>query len=466
MLYENKAKMVVIQSYLKARKQEDEARKRIMSNRLRIYYEDWKSIIHSKLDELHIREIRDMMKASSDDSQNILRKVINEISVVYKEAPSRTFSDENNHYEGTGINRIMKTVNRYFNLVNDVGVMMLYNQRTDMIKPMILTPAVTTVVQRDDCLEEIEALWYEVEKGDTIGDDKKMYVYWSETEHFMFDDGMKIYPAIDGNKDMINPYGFIPVVWFHRDQPPGLFWNRDGNQGLVNGCVWNAVEKTWKKYYLQACSTKQPWVSGISGDFDREKAKHTGYIWKLPTGSQIGMLDYDMNFENLDRAIDKDTNDTLSDFGLSIDMFMVSPSEMSGKALQIKNRGLGDIRKDQEPIFRDGEMEMFDVFRKVWNMHKNPQISESVEMSIDYAELDSFLSDEEKKEAEWLDVKRGVLSLTQYYVNRNPDVSLKDAEKKIQENIKMLKELKGTGLTLDDLFKGGDEGEQSGFAEI
>lgn len=468
MLFENKTKEMVLRSYLEAKANDEKQRKAEASRRLSIYHECWKDEIKKALYLQHDPEsgIYDIIKNSADDTQNLLKKVINEISVLYKTSPVRSFSDEVNYYDGIEIDRTMKTVNRYFNLVNDVGVMMLYYEDEQKVNPMILTPAVTSVVQNDKNLSKIDAMWYEIEKGDTAGDHKKLYVYWDDESHYMFDDDLKIYP-VDGNEEMRNPYGYIPVVWFHRDQPPGLFWNRSGNETLVSGAIWNAILKSWKKYYMKVCAVSQPWASGPLGDFDRKKAKWPGYLWAMPPGSTLGKINYDMNFEAYDAAIDKDADDVLGQYGLSVSMFSLGPEQMSGKALQIKNRGLADIRVDQEPIFRKCEKMMFDIFRDVSNYHGVLKIPDSVEMTIDYAEIDSFMSDAERKEADWLDVKRGAMSLVEYYMKRNPDADRDKASEKIEENIEMLKKLQGTGLSLDDLFKDGGSGsDQEGFNEI
>jgi hypothetical protein len=180
--------------------------------------------------------------------------------------------------------------------------------------------------------------------------------------------------------------------------------------------------------------------------------------WGLTGNATATLLDFSAAFDELDRKIQSDINATLSTYGLSVDMFTISPNEASGKALQVKNLGLQEIREAQLPVFRRVEQELFEMIRVVYNTYNAGKIPETLEFKIDFAELEAYQDPmEERKQAQW-DVENGIISPGQFYMAFNPDVTKEEkAEKIMSENLAKYKNMKNQGFSFDQFVNQDNE---------
>jgi predicted ribosome quality control (RQC) complex YloA/Tae2 family protein len=165
--------------------------------------------------------------------------------------------------------------------------------------------------------------------------------------------------------------------------------------------------------------------------------------------SETGAIDLQVNFKGIDDTIKESLNAFLNTYGLTADSF--SALEVSGKALEIKNRALKEIREDQIEIFRQSEKELFNLIRIVNNYHSKSQISDKLEFKIDYAEMEIHDDPESKRKTADHDLEKGLISPAQYYMIFNPDIKdAENAEKILKENLEKNKELKDAGYSLND----------------
>lgn len=460
MLFESKAEEIVKQSLKRAKDVAEINRKQSSRNRLKIYHDDWDDILNAKLKEEFTELNYKGLKLTRDTSQNILKKVVNEISLVYKRPPERIFEPKVDAYteilENIRVNVFMKKINRYTTLLNDTIIHVPWNYKENAItKLQMITPDICTVIQNEDDPETIDALWYAVDYWDSpTVVDEQWFVFWSQEQHFLFTEGGKIEPPTDENTDMINPYGELPFVFVHNQQIDGQFWNDLTGDDLITGCVWNGKKKSLKNYYFKHASFKQPYAIGAELKLPPELRSDPSTIWTLEGKGEIGMLDLTVAFGEFDKTMLKDVNDFLATYNLSVDMFAVSPTEMSGRALKIKNQGLLDIRENQIEMYRGVEVDLFRVIAMVHNYHSTAKkINEKAKLETDFPEPEMYFDPMEKLKKDKAELEAGIISPGVFYMRYNPDVKEEEkAEEKMRENLEKYREMKDDiGLILGDM---------------
>lgn len=439
-------------AFLKAKKQSEEQRKDKSNDRMLIYHDDWQDLLDRVLQKQFHPDNYKNARISLDTSQNILKRVIQETSLVYKEAPTRTIQRDGKTleqgvdlYNDVKKDVFMKKINRYMNLLNDVIIHVYWDDELERVGLKMLTPAVTSVVQDPEQPERAKALFYDYDLIDTDSYGEEKYcVYWDAENHFIFN---KEKPAItkppsENNPEKNNFYGELPFVFVHKQKIDGRFWNPTSGNDLVEGTVWNGVKKTGKNYLLKTQSFKQPYVTG-EVKIPPEMRTDPLTVWMVKgVNATMGTLDLMADFDKIDRAITKDANDYLATYGLSLESFSTTSVAVSGRALEVKNRGLRELREDQIEIFREVEQELLHKITIVNNYHNSKKIPEGLNLKIDFGEIDLYTDPMDlRTRAEW-DLKKGIISPAQFYMTFNPDVKNEDEAKRIiSENLEAYKGL-------------------------
>lgn len=471
-LFESRAAQIVLRSYLQAKAMEERSRKTKANERLAIYHDDWESILETILQGQFHPDNYKKIRLLKNTSQNILRKVVDDVSVVYKVVPARDYGDNeimDEIYGYLDIDEFMKQVNQYSFLCKDLLIRVGWDADLKKVTLDINTPANTSIIQRDNYPQQAAAVYYEIEYIDDQFKVEKKYIFWSDFEHFVFTEkeiskGMTFFaeaPAED-NPDMENPYGKLPFVVLHMKPLPGMFWNTSSGSDLIQSTTTTGFKRTMIDYLFKHASFKQPVITADDADkIPKDLLMDPLTAWGLTGNATATLLDFTAAFTELGSKIQSDINATLTTYGLSVDMFTISPNEASGKALQVKNRGLQEIREAQLPTFRRVERELFEMIRLVYNTYNPGAIPETLEFKIDFAELETYQDPmEERKQAQW-DVEKGIISPAQFYMAFNPDITDEaDAEKAMSENLAKYKKMKNQGFSFDNFLNQDNQNQE------
>src|SRR4030043_367018 len=115
-MFKSQAQAVVEAAVIRAKWNADQARQEEAGNRLDLYMDDYETIIRSKMSELFHKTNYDRLYYHVNQSQNILKRVVNEVSMVYKATPTRELSVESDRYGAIctdlDIDTRMKRINR------------------------------------------------------------------------------------------------------------------------------------------------------------------------------------------------------------------------------------------------------------------------------------------------------------------------------------------------------------------
>ncbi len=427
-------------------------------DRLNLYVDDFEEIIDKELALQFSEKTYSRIKLFINGSQNIVKRVVDEISIIYTEEPTRTTEPESTRYaeivEETRLDLKMKKVNRFTNLFNECIVKI--GAREDRLKGWqivydILTPDMVMVIQNEDDPTIADGYVYLRAWRDTKNNVNSEYHYWHvDGVYKIFDKEFRLQETIYGNGEGDDEYPYrnsdgrviLPFVDFHRTEPDNDFWDRDSGRDLINATIAVHMKMTLFDYYYKVSSIKQIYTIGNIGKIPQDQLLDPLNVFSVPSdeNAQIGVLDMQIAFNELRESIQFQINGTINNYGISSDAFSLSVPEMSGRALLIKNRSLLQRIKNQLPLYRDSETEMFEKTRIVNNAWPQfEDISDKAEFSIDFKEI--TFADEPKDELEFdmMELKSGRISLGQFYMKKNPDIeTIEDAEKIIIANLEAL----------------------------
>ena len=458
---------MVEQNFLRAKWQADRDRQAEAQDKLDLYMDDFEEIIKVKMAELFHPKTVDRLLYHVNQSQNILKRVVNEISTLYKTETARTTDPESDRYqelmELLKVDVSMKKINRYTNLLNEsllkVGV------RSGKLVYDIITPNICTVVQNEADPTQADAIIYMTTRVNTIGSSDIRYHYWSKDgDYLIYDESFqiveRIYDSYDESGELRYPYidpdtgqYLLPFVIFHRQQPDSNFWDQDSGRDLYSATTATAIKMSLFDYYFKTGSFKQIYLIGDKAEMASKQILDPLTVLKgSGEGAEIGVLDREIDMEQLKNAIIFQINSIINNYGISADQYSLIVSEMSGRALKIRNRGLLEIRKEQLPIFKSSEEDLFNVTRVVNNHHfPNDQIPEDAKFDIDFGELEIPEDPDEDLELQTKRLRSGLISPGQFYQHFNPDVKdVEEAEKAIADNLAALEKMRIKYPNLDE----------------
>ena len=429
----------------------EQKRKEEAANKLDLYHDDYEEIIREKMKELFCKANINRLYYHVNQSQNILKRVINEISTIYKVEPQRDYNEDKRYEEILGyldLNTKLKKVNCYVNLLNECLIKV--GERKGKIVYDIITPNMCMVLQNEDDPTEADAIIYTTTSVNDVSKTDILYHYWDvEGSYRIFDGGFKLKKIVYDPEDPRATKGrspyidkklkqyVMPFVVFRRQEPDSAFWDQDTGRDLYNATIMTGIKMTLLDYYFKVATFKQIYTVGDVVEIPNNQISDPLTIFRVSgENATVGLLDMQINMNQLKEAIEFQINSVINNYGISADMWTLTPGEMSGRALKIKNERLLEIRENQLPFYRKAELELFEITRIVNNAHFSQKISENVEFSIDFGELEW---PEDPKEELKLDIMKwgmGLYPTAQLYMKYNPDITdQKKAIKKWRQNI-------------------------------
>jgi hypothetical protein len=359
----------------------------------------------------------------------------------------------------------MRKVNRLTNAMNDIIVMVAVHD--GRICYDLITPNVCTVIQDPDNPSKMDALIYRLTSVNTPTSANIRYAYWDVNGNHAILDGYfrtisVIYSPDGSGGGMPYPYRdksgafVIPAVVLHRQHPEDSFWDQDSGRDLYNAAVGLGWKLTLKDYYFKSASFKQIYV--IADDLNvpnKQRADVSTMLHLRGEDSEIGTLDLQVAIDKLVESITADVNMIINNYGISADMWTLSVSEMSGRALKIRNMALLEQRQEQTPAYRRLETELFEKTRIVNNAHAGffgwKQIPENAIFTVDFGEIEFPEDPVYEIDLEAKRLKSGIIGLGQFYQRFNPDITDVDkAEAAILENLNKLKATREANPSLDE----------------
>lgn len=364
---------------------------------------------------------------------NLTKKLINRISLVYKDRPIRDVENDK-YYEFTEDKDFkMKSFERVHNLLGTVAVHVGWEDGKFKYNPIM---NFVPVMDPYDPLKPI-GITYPLNKatGDWRNTDEDMYVYWSAEHHYMFDSTGKI---IKVNEDNINPYGVLPFAFIQPTHMVDEFFN-EGAMDIALGNKQIDIAMTMLQHHIRTAGGQfviegRVDANNIQLGLNKVVVVDEGSMSNISSNTDITSIKEGIEFQLKTIAFNNNLN---FDFGLS--------GSKSGVALKIENLELLEAREDEVEKWRRAEKHIYDIERQIVQVETGLQLPESI--ALDYSEVKFPDFDAERDEWDWK-FKHGIADRFDYLMAQDPD---KFADR--QAAMDFLDEKKQETDTTDNIFK-------------
>ncbi len=364
---------------------------------------------------------------------NLTKKLINRISLVYKDPPLRDVENELYYDLTSDKDWKMKSFERIHNLLGTIAVHVCWEDGKFVYHPIM---NFVPIMDPYNPLKPI-GLTYPLNKAtaDWRNTEEDLYVYWSADEHYMFDSAGKI---IQINEENINPYGVLPFVFIQPNSMVDEFWN-EGAMDIALGNKQIDLAMTMLQHHIRTAGGQyviegRVDANNIQLGLNKVVVIDEGSMSNISSNTSINDIKEGIQFQLKTIAFNNNLN---FDFGLS--------GSKSGVALKIENLELLEAREDEVEKWRRAEKQIYEIERQVLSVETGTQLSEDI--SLDYAEVKFPDFEREREEWDWK-FQHGLADKYDYLMAQDPD---KFADR--QSAIDFLDEKKQEIDTTDNIFK-------------
>lgn len=433
---------------------------------------------------LQLRHLKDEMmqvwpetwKEKFKQVENITKQIIDEISMVYKQAPSRKVaakivdgsSDEPNEaLEGereeiqeqwdsisrtSDLDFSMQKAERYEGFDNTILIQILYVE--DKLKVKVY-PQFLFDVLTDENGKLIAVALSDYDASQST--DNKTYTVWTEENFWRFDADLTLMPS--SNEDNENPYNGIPICLVRTQEPDqGDYCDADlilaqTNQNL-NLLLSSMVHVTHFQAHGQ--------LIGLNVEFPKNQKWGIEHMVKFmpknpEANTQLEFIQPEANIDLILGTINRMLSGLAGSMGLPTNTFsMEKESSESGVALKIRSAPLIARRQSMEAKWRSVERKLTAIMVDVWNTHVEdhgqPTLPDDLSLTVDFTNADEAFESRTDQINNTIMLKaQDLISLTQAVMRIHPSMSEADARKHI-ENI--AKEKQEFGVMLNPIPTG------------
>lgn len=398
MLFQDLSEISVAELTARVKARAFEARKREAEKSLDYYWGNQKAYLEGLLDEhFGVDEAASLRKQAA--FLNFVRRVTDEVSLIYKEAPKRIFSENpkgqalaEGIYKNARADLVLKHISAYAWLLGTVFLKIAF--RRGQIELDVLTPDLVDVIQDGEDPTRAKALITAQTLYDTPGLEVE-YTYWGEDgRHLKFDSWGKP-KNIPGNPDGVNPYrdergeSVLPFVVFRRDFPDGRFFV-EGMADLICAQDVINVKLTELSYLIKMQSFGQPVFKGMD-DEHKQIAVGPGKPIRIPLHAVAEGADF--KYESPHGKIDEVWGFikefialSANQHGLSPENFSLTGGVKSGFALSMEDRRLSERRDKDRDLYRLAEAELYSKIRLIHNTHRPEAPLPEGEFTVEFPE--------------------------------------------------------------------------------
>lgn len=464
----------ITEQEMRLRTKLDTERRTEMGERKNILKDNIRQIILAQLAQMFTPQTYEDMRFYVDATNNLMRRVIREISAVYTQDPERTItpkSAQKRYEELTQLNMKMARANYLLNGMNDI--ILQVTTMGGVIDLNILTPDMVTVFENKDNPTVLDAILIEDAYYNAEAQLERQWIYWSPVRHFILDKDFKMRPVL-GNVAMLNPYAeqnilqnaFYPFVPVHASDRENSFWDRYTGRDLVDATKLVAIQSTFRNFMVpmqfKQLSVKMQGVDERQGTTKSNQIKSPLDI--LTTNGDATVLDWQSNLTQIGEQIQNQIFAIASNYGISAENFKLTAQAVSGFARKIAKERLDEIREEQIKVWRQAEEQLFEAVKWASIIYGITPIPESAKFSIDFSEPKDLEDPQIELEVKKQKIELGVISLLDIVKEENPDVKTDDqAEELLRKNLDIRRRLTSRfGLNFDELLKSRGQMAQGG----
>ena len=361
---------------------------------------------------------------------NITKRIINRISLVYMEAPIRTYTKEDVTDYFSGKDHKLQRLERMTNLLDGVLIKPCWRIKDDGSECieydiiMDYEPIFDT-----DPLNPHAIVYPIAQKAEVLDTTPEQFAYWDSENHFIFDKNGKMYTH-DDNPDMVNPYGVLPFVECFRDGKPETdYLDTNASTDLIQTNLAINVAETNKNANIMFQSFGYLFVNGAGIDSQDKISVGQDKINYLGVDGSISIVSPPNAVPALDSSIQSSYKMLAQNYHLPIS-FVEGTTAASGVALKLRNTELTDDRKSDVTRWREVEFKLFELERRIIAVEDGKDAGDLED--VDFSESVEVLNDQEQRDKwEW-ELSKGLIDLADILMQKNPDLTREEAEEQLE----------------------------------
>ena len=337
---------------------------------------------------------------------NLTKKLINRISLVYKDAPIRDVENDLYYDLTQDKDWKMKSFERIHNLLGTIAVHVCWEEDKFIYHPIM---NFVPVMDPYNPLKPI-GLTYPLNKAtaDWRNTEEDLYVYWSADEHYMFDSSGKI---IQVNEENVNPNGVLPFALVQPNSMVDEFWNERA-MDIALGNKQIDIAMTMLQHHIRTAGGQyviegRVDANNIQLGLNKVVVIDEGNMTNISSNTSINDIKEGIEFQLKTIAFNNNLN---FDFGLS--------GSKSGVALKIENLELLEAREDEVEKWRRAEKQIYNIERQIVLLETGKQLPEDI--SLDYSEVKFPDFEREREEWDWK-FQHGLADKYDYMMAQDPD---------------------------------------------
>ena len=356
---------------------------------------------------------------------NFTKRFINKMSRIYTVGAQRSIGDRYDELARKKDSR-MKHIERMTRLCGSVATQVIF--RDDLKYPCFdYKPVYYFDVHMGDSPFVPEAITYPIVQhvSDVSYAEKLKYAYWDKGRYALYDENGAILEEYD------HGYGVIPFLFTHRENQIDNFFV-DGADDIV-GCNEQVnITLTELQLGLRFQMFGQPWVTGVYAD---KGMKRTGsdQILDLPEGSTFGIAAPEGDINAVIESVKFQVDLVAQNNHLYVQFAQDGGEVPSGIALKIKDLERFEDYQDDLELWHLYERELYQI---EYNIAGYNGISLPSELKVDFNEPEYPKSVQDQILLNNHRLERNLITEAGLLVEQNKDLTMKEAEKIVEENRK------------------------------
>jgi len=364
----------------------------------------------------------DSLKQVPPFPQAIVSRFARARMMLYKNPPERLISGEHDTEYNELAYRLDSKTREFAELAWLLGCCYFktkYNERKQRLEYEVLPDVKEYIIKG-----ETEPIGYSYEV-ESYHKNLREYVFWSEDRdgvpgmHFRFNSqGKRI--AIEGNPEMINPYGINPIskVKFN-----------NSSYDVTRAALHISIAMTNLALHLRF-SLGQAVFTGVE-DGQSHLRSGIDHALLIPEGATFNYATPGGDMMAHIEAAKTFANQTAENNHLRIRWGDSAGNAPSGEALRIMEIENLESRESDIPIFKEWEKSRYEIDRVVLETHNVITLSD--DYYIDFGEVEYPLSPAEERA--WLDWKleKGIMTKKELLYYFNPDMDDNELQEKLNE---------------------------------
>ena len=414
---------------------EEKARQTKSRNRLSLYKDKGRALVENMVTSLFRNlKVRSLRKEFVQYAmfQNVTKRIIREISMVYSSESLRNISNQNDNYQEviriSHQDRKMRNVNRYVNLLNECLVWFDIRAGKPIIR--VVTPDKFFAVSHpNDPSHHVASIVSIESNGLHKSNTAPAWLVITEEEFFKMDKNGRMLSDTYQRHQL----GLMPAMLVHREEPEDKLLDSDSGEDLVSAHLAVALLNTLM--LKQSKSAEK--VVAASGDLSTTPSNQPldqEVVQSFGEGVSLQTLDLGADPEGYIRAAQSVIRQVAANFGISEAVFNLDYNASSGFEIEIKRSTLREVRQDQILDYRPVERELVQIQSRVLQAAGHPLQFDASGWVVNFGEVQP--PRDPKAMLDYFEKMRqmGLMNSAEMYLRLNPEATFEQAQQALVAN--------------------------------